>query len=118
MASQSSRSFRASRSSASGHRRPILLCHHGEPAVFKVFGTKENPGRRFWGCVRCKVHEECGFFCWADQEQAMEDPEKVKLRKKVVTLKSKLKVVEGKLKIVVFIGLVGWLGVIWLWLQN
>ncbi|MED6126697.1 hypothetical protein PIB30_080848 [Stylosanthes scabra] len=112
MTSQSSRSSRAYWSSASGQRRMMLLCHHGEPPVLRVSGTKENPRRRFW------VHEECGFFCWADQEQAEEDPEKVKLRKKVVTLKSKLKEIEGKLKIAVFVGLVGWLGLICLWLQN
>ncbi|MED6223412.1 hypothetical protein PIB30_073733 [Stylosanthes scabra] len=50
MASESSRGSRASRSIGSTHRT-MLLCHHGERPVLRVSGTKENPGRRFWGCV-------------------------------------------------------------------
>ncbi|MED6124378.1 hypothetical protein PIB30_058405 [Stylosanthes scabra] len=108
MASQSSRSSRATRRTASKQRRTIL-CHHGEPPVLRVSAAKENSERRFWGCVHYKVGNECMFFHWADQEHAEEDPEKVKLRNKVLKLKSMLKAIEGKLKIATFVGLLGWL---------
>ncbi|MED6155888.1 hypothetical protein PIB30_009665 [Stylosanthes scabra] len=76
MESQRSRS---SRSTTSTHRR-VVVYNHGERAVLRVSGTKENPGRRFWGCVYYEVPEE--------------DAEKVRLRKKVLCLKSKVKVAE------------------------
>ncbi|MED6156869.1 hypothetical protein PIB30_018441 [Stylosanthes scabra] len=113
MASESSRGSRASRSTASTQRR-VLSCHHGEKAVLRVSGTKENPGRRFWVCVRYA----CGFFEWADQEQEEEDLEKARLRKKVSSLKSRLRACELRLKIAVFVGMVGWALVYSLWLQN
>ncbi|MED6145627.1 hypothetical protein PIB30_027065 [Stylosanthes scabra] len=118
MASQNSRSSsRATRSSASGQRQ-MILCYHGEPPVLKVVATKENPGRRFWGCVHYDEEKECGFFQWADQEHVEEDPEMVRLRIKVSKLKLKVKAIEGKLKVVAFAGLLGWLGLLVMWLQK
>ncbi|MED6189816.1 hypothetical protein PIB30_099744 [Stylosanthes scabra] len=122
-ASQSSTCLRMTQITSSAQRR-TLVCHHGVRLVFRVSGTKENPGRRFRGCVYYEVQEECGFFQWADQwvdreqVEVEKDQEKAKLRKKVVALKSKLKAMEGKMKIVGFLGLVGWLGFLCLWLQN
>ncbi|MED6218896.1 hypothetical protein PIB30_030787 [Stylosanthes scabra] len=117
MASESSCGSRASRSTVSTQRK-VLSCHHGEKAVLRVSGTKENPGRRFWGCVRYAVREQCGFFEWADQEQEEEDLEKARLRKKVSSMKSRLRACELRLKITVFVGMVGWALVCSLWLQN
>ncbi|MED6115359.1 hypothetical protein PIB30_089698 [Stylosanthes scabra] len=85
MASQSLRGSRSSRSTGSAQRRG-LLCSHRVPPVLRVSGTKENPGRRFWDYVY--YEEDCDFLCWADKEQLGEDPEKEKLRKKVISLKT------------------------------
>ncbi|MED6137527.1 hypothetical protein PIB30_065772 [Stylosanthes scabra] len=137
MASQSSRSLRATRSSMGGQRRTIL-CHHGEPPVLKVASKKENPrsacvcyglglGELEWVIVllllsdarwlaALQVGKECGFFQWANQEHAEKDPEKVRLRNKVLKLKLKLKAIEGKLKIAAFVRLLGWLGLLVMWL--
>ncbi|MED6116073.1 hypothetical protein PIB30_096654, partial [Stylosanthes scabra] len=47
-----------------------------------------------------------------------EDAEKVKLRKKVLWLKLKVKRCEWRLKIVAFIGIIGWLWLFSIWLQQ
>ncbi|MED6186705.1 hypothetical protein PIB30_069314 [Stylosanthes scabra] len=49
---------------------------------------------------------------------AEEDAEKVKLRKKVMWLKSKVKRYEWRLKIVAFIGIIGWLWLFSILLQQ
>ncbi|MED6196735.1 hypothetical protein PIB30_050090 [Stylosanthes scabra] len=98
MASQSSHGSRSSWSNASGRRR-TLLCSHGERLVLRVSGTKENLGRRFWGCVH-----------YDEQEKVEEDPEKAKLRKEVIFLKIEPRHCEWRLKIAVFVALVGWIG--------
>ncbi|MED6132231.1 hypothetical protein PIB30_017308 [Stylosanthes scabra] len=95
-------------------RRSVLVCHHRIPAVLRVSGTKDNPGRRFWGCVHYQVRKECDFFCWANTEIDEPDPKKEKLRKKVVAMKLRLKSNEWKMKVAVYVGLVGWLGLIYL----
>ncbi|MED6133637.1 hypothetical protein PIB30_030032 [Stylosanthes scabra] len=130
MESQRSGGSRSSRSTTSTNRR-LVFCHHGERAALRVSGTKENPGRRFWGCSYYEMRRHCGFFRWVDQELpedeaeevrvrqlVEEDAEKVKLRKKVLSLKSKLRTCERKLKIVSFIGMIGWLWLISIWLQQ
>ncbi|QHN87118.1 DNA-(apurinic or apyrimidinic site) lyase [Arachis hypogaea] len=68
MAARSSTSSR-SRASSQGM---LLLCSHGEKPVLRISGTKENPGRRFWGCVYFEVQEGCNFFHWADPETEVE----------------------------------------------
>ncbi|MED6213103.1 hypothetical protein PIB30_089985 [Stylosanthes scabra] len=50
MASRSSNS-RASRCSHPSSESNTLLCEHGIKPVLRVSHTKENPGRRFWGCA-------------------------------------------------------------------
>ncbi|MED6211160.1 hypothetical protein PIB30_070994 [Stylosanthes scabra] len=86
----SSGGLRSSRSTRSAQRRG-LLWSHGLRHALRVAGTKENPGRRFWGCVYYEVQEHCDFFCWADKEQLEDDAENVKLRKKVLSLKTKVR---------------------------
>ncbi|MED6176119.1 hypothetical protein PIB30_084849, partial [Stylosanthes scabra] len=54
MASQSSHGSRSSWGNSSARRR-TMACSHGDKAVLKVSGTKENPGRRFWGCPHYDV---------------------------------------------------------------
>ncbi|MED6155833.1 hypothetical protein PIB30_009041 [Stylosanthes scabra] len=107
----------ASRSTGSKNTQRLLLCHHGEVAVLRVSGTKENSGRRFWGCVRYEVKEQCGFFVWADRVQAEEDAEKARMRK-VCCLKSRLRACERRLKIAVLVTMFGWILVFSMWLQN
>ncbi|MED6125436.1 hypothetical protein PIB30_068488 [Stylosanthes scabra] len=106
---------RASRSTGSKNTQRMLLCHQGEVSVLRVSGTKENPGRRFWGCVR--YEEQCGFFVWADWVQA-DDAEKARMRKKVCCLKSRYRACEMRLKITVFVAMFGWILVFSMWLQN
>ncbi|MED6167744.1 hypothetical protein PIB30_005712 [Stylosanthes scabra] len=119
MASQNSWSSRTTRrGGVSAQSGRMVLCEHGVPAVKRISGTTENPGKPFWGCVYYKVQEHCGFFCWADEEQVEEDPEKSRLRRKVFSLKSKVKTIEKRLKIVVVVGLVGWVWLISIWFSN
>ncbi|MED6108170.1 hypothetical protein PIB30_020943 [Stylosanthes scabra] len=58
MSSQSSWSCR-SRTTA---ERKGLVYGHGIPPVLRVAGTKENQGRRFWGCPHYDVKKECDFL--------------------------------------------------------
>ncbi|XP_015959431.1 uncharacterized protein LOC107483319 [Arachis duranensis] len=105
MAAQSSCS---SRSRSSSHSR-LLLCSHGEKSVLRISGTKENLGRRFWGCVYFEVQQGYNFFHWADPETEVEHSEIARIRKKVSMLKSRMKAVEWKLKVysVVVVGKLG-----------
>ncbi|MED6124036.1 hypothetical protein PIB30_055206 [Stylosanthes scabra] len=119
MASQSSHGSRSSWGNSSTRRR-TMVCSHGDKAVLRVSGTKENPGRRFWGCPHYDVGGECHFFRWADQEQenVQEDPEKAKLRRKVLFLKTELRAFEWRLKTVVLVALIGWMLLFCLLLQK
>ncbi|MED6159554.1 hypothetical protein PIB30_043266 [Stylosanthes scabra] len=112
-----SESWRGSRSSwSTGSTQKKLLCHHGVEPVLRVSGTKENPGRRFCGCVR--YIEQCEFLEWADKLQAEEDSEKARMRKKMSSLKTRLRACEMRLKIAIFVGMFGWNLFFCLWLQN
>ncbi|MED6174789.1 hypothetical protein PIB30_072302 [Stylosanthes scabra] len=103
-----------------------MVCGHGEPVVLRTSRTKENPERCFWGCVRYpirfdgvwKLQEQCGFFCWADKDPSEVDPEKEKLKQKVLKLKTRLRASEWKMKDVVYVGLAGWLGIFYMWNLN
>ncbi|MED6223654.1 hypothetical protein PIB30_076163 [Stylosanthes scabra] len=110
MASQCSRGSRSSWSNASTWRRTIL-CSHGDAAMLRVSRTKENPGRRFWGCPHYDDGRECDFFTWADREQETvhEDPEVAKLRRKVLFLKTELRACEWRLKTAVLVAFIGWM---------
>ncbi|MED6188457.1 hypothetical protein PIB30_086129 [Stylosanthes scabra] len=111
MASQSSRGSRSSWRNASARRRTIV-CSHGDKAVLRVSGTKENLGRRFCGCP----HYDVGKF--EEQENVQEDPEKAKLRRKVLFLKTELRTYEWRLKTVVLVALIGWMLLFCLLLQK
>ncbi|MED6213868.1 hypothetical protein PIB30_097530 [Stylosanthes scabra] len=82
MASHSSNS-RASRCSHPSSERNTLLYEHAIKPMLRVSRTKENPGRRFWGCANYQVKEGCNFFVWADSVYEEEDAEKVKLRRRL-----------------------------------
>ncbi|MED6112242.1 hypothetical protein PIB30_059902 [Stylosanthes scabra] len=112
MLSQTSR-----RSQSSSQRRPFL-CEHGEPSVLRVSGTKDNPGRRFWGCRYYQVQDGCNFFCWADPPQEYGREEIAKLKKKVGTLKLRVKIAEWRLKVALVGGLVGWVCLLCLWVRS
>ncbi|QHO18921.1 uncharacterized protein DS421_11g324590 [Arachis hypogaea] len=114
MAAESSIS---SRSKSSSHGT-LLLCSHGERPVLRTLGTKENYGRRFWGCVNYGVHAGCNFFHWAEPETEVENPEIARMKKKVASLKSRTKAAEWKLMVVALLGFVGWAGFLYLLLQN
>ncbi|XP_020963942.1 uncharacterized protein LOC110265333 [Arachis ipaensis] len=104
-----SESSRSAQSRGSAQKRGIL-CGHRERPVLRVFGTKENSGRRFWGCVYYEVNDQCQFFCWTDPESESEDPHVARLKRKVVALKADVKASEWKLKVAVVFGMVGWVG--------
>ncbi|XP_016164850.1 uncharacterized protein LOC107607401 [Arachis ipaensis] len=113
MASESSRSSRR-RGSA---QKKGVLCGHRERPVLRVSGTKENTGRRFWGCVYYEVNYEYEFFRWADPEGGSEDSHVARLKRKVADLKAGVKASEWKLKVAAVLGMVGWVACVCLWLQ-
>ncbi|XP_025617957.1 uncharacterized protein [Arachis hypogaea] len=94
-----------------------LLCGHVERPVLRVSETKENSGRQFWGYVYYEVKDECQFFRWADPEAESEDPHVARLKRKVVVLKADVKASEWKLKVAAVLGMVGWVGCLFCWLQ-
>ncbi|MED6187607.1 hypothetical protein PIB30_078029 [Stylosanthes scabra] len=96
----------------------VWPCGHGERPVLRVYGTKENPGRRFWGFVYYEVKDECNFFRWVDPELEHGDHEVGKLRKKVGSLKMKVKAAELKMKVAVVGALVGWVGMFSVWVYS
>ncbi|XP_057747349.1 uncharacterized protein LOC130966551 [Arachis stenosperma] len=102
------RSSTSSRIPSSSQGR-LLLCSHGEKPVLRISGTKENPGRRFWGCVYFEVQEGCNFFHWADPDTEVEYSEIARLRKKLSMMKSRTKVAEWKLKFVAVLGFFGYI---------
>ncbi|XP_057740523.1 uncharacterized protein LOC130957696 [Arachis stenosperma] len=110
MAAESSMS---SRSKSSSHGR-LLLCSHGERLVLRTSETKENYGRRFRGYVYYEVHEGCNFFRWVEPETEMENPEIVRMKKKVASLKSRTKAAEWKLMVIAVLGFFGWVGFLYL----
>ncbi|KAL4311510.1 hypothetical protein GQ457_01G005740 [Hibiscus cannabinus] len=45
------------------------LCYCGVPAALRTSWTKDNPGRRFFGCPNFqKKIRNCRFFKWFDAE--------------------------------------------------
>ncbi|RYQ96042.1 hypothetical protein Ahy_B08g091509 [Arachis hypogaea] len=89
MAAESSQSCR-SRSSA---QKKELVCGHGERPVLRISGTRNNSGRRFWGCVyyEIRIQEVCDFFRWTDPEAKSEDPHVARMKRKVAALKAKVR---------------------------
>ncbi|RYR08603.1 hypothetical protein Ahy_B05g076360 [Arachis hypogaea] len=114
MASQSSRasSFRSAAKE--------LLCGHGERPILRTSSTKENSGRRFWGCVYYEVYDGCDFFRWADPEPGgiQQEAEIARNRRNITKLKTRLKEVEKKLWVVAALCIAGWVGSLFLMLQN
>ncbi|QHO09170.1 uncharacterized protein DS421_14g478990 [Arachis hypogaea] len=70
--------------------------------------------------VKKMVQDACDFFRWADPKVggALRNSEIVRCRKKITTLKTRLKDVEWKLRIVATLGVVGWIGFLYLLLHN
>ncbi|XP_016199163.1 uncharacterized protein LOC107640128 [Arachis ipaensis] len=101
-------SSKSSRSRSSVQKRE-LLCGHGERPLLQTSGTKNNTGRRFWGCVYYEIKEEFEFFRWADLEGESEDPQVVRLKRKILALKAKVRDIEWKLKVAAVLGKVGWI---------
>ncbi|RYQ83642.1 uncharacterized protein LOC107620346 [Arachis ipaensis] len=114
MASQSSR---ASRFCSDAKE---LLCGHGERPILRTSSTKDNPGRRFWGCVYYEVQDGCDFFIWADPEPGgvQQEVEFARNRRKITKLKARLKELETKLWVVAALCFAGWVGFLFLFLQN
>ncbi|RYQ92125.1 hypothetical protein Ahy_B09g098265 [Arachis hypogaea] len=91
--------FQNSRASRFRSAAKELLCGHGERPILRTSPTKDNPGRRFWGCVYYEVQDGCDFFRWADLELGgvQEEVEIARNRRKITKLKTRLKEVETKL---------------------
>ncbi|QHO00686.1 uncharacterized protein DS421_13g408550 [Arachis hypogaea] len=105
MAAESSRSCQ-SRSSA---QKRELVCRHGERPVLRVSGTRNNPGRRFWGVSTMRsIQEECDFFRWADPEADSDDPHVARMKRKVVAMKAKVRDIEWKFKVAAVLEIFGW----------
>ncbi|RYQ87724.1 hypothetical protein Ahy_B09g095260 isoform B [Arachis hypogaea] len=105
-------------SKASRFRSPAkeLLCGHGERPILRTSSMKDNPGRRFWSCVQ----DGYDFFRWADLETggAQQEVEIARTRRKITKLKARLKEVETKLRVVAALCIAGWVGFLFLLLQN
>ncbi|XP_057755701.1 uncharacterized protein LOC130974877 [Arachis stenosperma] len=103
MASQSSRASRFRLDAKE------LLCGHGERPILRTSSTKDNPGRRFWGCVYYKVQDGCDFFRWADPEPGggHQEVEFARNRRKITKLKARLKELETKLWVVAALCIAG-----------
>ncbi|MED6123598.1 hypothetical protein PIB30_050569 [Stylosanthes scabra] len=87
----------------SSHRRRPLLCSHGLRPVLHVSLKKDNPGRRFWGCVYYDVHEECSFFSWADPDSETLAVELDKMEKRVDLFKLKCVVSDRRFNAAFFV---------------
>ncbi|MED6173903.1 hypothetical protein PIB30_064079 [Stylosanthes scabra] len=111
-------SSQTSRRSQSSSQRRSFLCDHGEPSVLRVSGTKDNPGRRFWGCRYYQV--SLSFLPDNHFDPPQEDgcDEIAKLKKKVGTLKLRVKTAEWRLKVALVVGLVGWVSLLSLWVYD
>ncbi|RYR18786.1 hypothetical protein Ahy_B03g063398 [Arachis hypogaea] len=116
-ASMASQSSRASRFHSPAKE---LLCGHGERPILRTSSTKDNTGRRFWGCVYYEVQDGCDFFKWADSEPggAQQEVEIARNRRKIMKLKTRLKEVETKFWVVAALCITGWVGFLFLLLQN
>ncbi|KAL3640027.1 hypothetical protein CASFOL_014995 [Castilleja foliolosa] len=55
-------------SSCSSAVAGIVLCKCGKLAKIRTSSTRDNPGRKFHGCVDWK-NGGCNFFSWADEDQ-------------------------------------------------
>ncbi|RYR34554.1 hypothetical protein Ahy_A10g049502 [Arachis hypogaea] len=97
-----------------------LLCGHGERPILRTSSTKDNPGRKFWGCVYYEVQDGCDFFRCVDLETGgvQQEVEFARNRRKITKLKARLKEVEMKLWFVGALCIVGWVGFLFLFLQN
>ncbi|RYR07758.1 hypothetical protein Ahy_B05g075186 [Arachis hypogaea] len=138
--------FQSSRASRFRSAAKELLCGHGERPILRTSSTKDNTGRRFWGCVYyevrcssyfaivglriwdlficlcdfCQVQDSCDFFRWADPEpgSVQEEVEIARNRRKITKLKTRLKEVETKLWVVAALCIAGWVRFLFLLLQN
>ncbi|MED6179997.1 hypothetical protein PIB30_006114 [Stylosanthes scabra] len=87
--------------------------------VLRVSRTNENPGRRFWGCVYYDMKEQCKFFQWANPAEDDDGyMEAARLKKKVACLKVKLKATKWRLNVAICVGLVGWVGLLYMWVYE
>ncbi|RYR34618.1 hypothetical protein Ahy_A10g049584 [Arachis hypogaea] len=116
-ASMASQSSRASRFCLDAKE---LLCGHGERPILQISSTKDNPGRRFWDCVYYEVQDGCDFFRWANPKPGgvQQEVEFARNRRKITKLKAILKEVETKLWVVAALCIAGWVGFLFLFLQN
>ncbi|QHO13369.1 DNA-(Apurinic or apyrimidinic site) lyase 2-like [Arachis hypogaea] len=112
--------FQSSRASRFRSAAKELLCGHGERPILRTSSTKDNTGRRFWGCVYYEVQDSCDFFRWADPEpgSVQEEVEIARNRRKITKLKTRLKEVETKLWVVAALCIAGWVRFLFLLLQN
>ncbi|QHO06773.1 uncharacterized protein DS421_14g457700 [Arachis hypogaea] len=116
-ASIASQSSRASRFRSAAKE---LLCGYGERPILQTSLTKDNPGQRFWGCVYYEVQDGCDFFRWADPKPGgvQQEVKIARNRRKITKLKTRLKEVETKLWVAAALCIAGWLGFLFLLLQN
>ncbi|XP_062154844.1 uncharacterized protein LOC133862932 [Alnus glutinosa] len=48
--------------------RPHPLCYCGVRARLRYSWTSDNPGRKWYGCIKYKEAGDCDFFRWADND--------------------------------------------------
>ncbi|KAL4560585.1 hypothetical protein LXL04_032738 [Taraxacum kok-saghyz] len=53
-----------------GRRRKVVTCGCGDVCSLAVARTKENYGKKFYGCPNYQVEGgDCGFFKWYEEEE-------------------------------------------------
>ncbi|KAL6555163.1 hypothetical protein OROGR_006421 [Orobanche gracilis] len=102
MARDSCSSSTSSMGDAGVRRRVVCKCGVASPLV--TSWSKENPGRRFYGCGRYEEdgRRKCTFFIWHDNEANARD------KKLIAALLRKLDGMNKKISWVIRICVVGW----------
>ncbi|MED6192760.1 hypothetical protein PIB30_013142 [Stylosanthes scabra] len=93
-------------SDASSLRSP-LVCSHGRSPMLHISKTKDNPARRFWGCVFYVVQDKCEFFQWANRANDLLVAEFGKLKKRLDILKSRVVSAQSRFTAAMVFAMVG-----------
>ncbi|MED6113664.1 hypothetical protein PIB30_072937 [Stylosanthes scabra] len=86
--------------------------------VLRISLMKENPGRRFSGCVYYDVQDECTFCQWADFDSDPISSDLGKLMKRLELLKLRVSSYKRHLYVLLIFGIVGWFFESFVWFHG
>ncbi|KAL4592275.1 hypothetical protein LXL04_005263 [Taraxacum kok-saghyz] len=95
-----------SQAGSRGRRRKVVTCDCGDVCSLAVARTKDNYGKKFYGCPNYQVEGgDCGFFKWYEEEEdgKVYNSQCLKLKKisEQDQMKTLLEVIVGLLVIIV-----------------